>query len=74
VGAIYRVHHSTVSRWMAEVRESVLAATARALMDELGIGAAECRSLMRVVHTNLDLTLSRWLRATPGLDAPDDRR
>ena len=61
---IYRVHRATAARWIAAAREQVVEDTRRNLGDKLKLDNAELNSLMRVVHSKLDLTLSKLL---PGL-------
>ncbi len=72
IGTIYRVHHSTVSRWITEAREQVLAETHRRLMTTLQVSPDECASLVELLRSQLDLTLSRFFEQSwrePGTGA-----
>jgi RNA polymerase sigma-70 factor, ECF subfamily len=65
LGQIYKVHASTVSRWLAAVRQNVFDQTMRLLVERLGLPESELASMLRVLQSDLDLTLSRLL-APPG--------
>ena len=56
-----QVHPTTVSRWLAVAREHVLAETRRRLRERLGISASEIESLMRILPSQLGLSLERLL-------------
>ncbi len=62
IGAMYRTHKSTVSRWLASARGALLDATRQRLEAALGIRGTELRSLVRLVRSQLNLDLSRLLR------------
>lgn len=66
LGQMFGVHASTVSRWLAALRESILADTRDRLGERLGLGGgdpADLDSLIRAVRSDIELTLSRILRA-----------
>jgi RNA polymerase sigma-70 factor (ECF subfamily) len=58
----HRVHHLTVSRWLARVRRRLLDETRRRLTAE--VPESEWDSVMSLVQSRLDFSLRRWL-ATP---------
>ena len=62
IGSIYRVHRATASRWLVRAREALLDGVRRSLMDQLGANAAEVESILVLVHSQLDLSLSRILK------------
>jgi RNA polymerase sigma-70 factor, ECF subfamily len=64
LGQMFGVHGSTVSRWLAALRETIVDDTRHRLAEQLGmIGKFEdVDSLIRAVRSELDLTLSRILR------------
>ena len=64
IGRMYAVSHSTVSRWLARVRESVIAEAQRLLRDEMGLTPAEFDSVAGLVVSQLDLSVSRILKCT----------
>ena len=65
VAKVYGVSHSTVSRWLAKAREEVIRETKRALRADAQLSPAEFESLAGLVVSQLDLSVSRLLRAAP---------
>ncbi|CAM3132559.1 sigma-70 family RNA polymerase sigma factor [Corallococcus sp. ZKHCc1 1396] len=65
VAALYRVHASTVSRWLSRAREQVAQATTRQLCERLGVGASSVDSIAALVVGQVELSLTRLL-ATGG--------
>ena len=65
LGQMFGVHGSTVSRWLTALREGIVADTRGYLAERLGPAGnyADIDSLIRAVHSELDLTLSRILAA-----------
>jgi RNA polymerase sigma-70 factor (ECF subfamily) len=61
LGRIYKVHRATLARWLAGAREKLLRETRAALMEQLSIGEESCSSLLRLIESNLELTLSGFL-------------
>ncbi len=59
VGQIYRVHRVTVLRWLGEARDCLAALTQKILMRRLGLGRSEFDSIVRLVRSQLDLSLNR---------------
>lgn len=64
IAAIHGVHRSTAARWTAHAREALVEGVRRALQHQLGIHAEELDSLIRLVHSRLELSLRLLL--TPG--------
>jgi len=62
IGKVYGVSHSTVSRWLAKARESVIREAQRVLRDEMRLSPAEFESVAALVVSQLDLSVSRLLR------------
>lgn len=62
IAALYRVHLSTVSRWLSRAREQVAEATTRRRCERLGVGAASADSIAALVVSQVDLSLTRLLR------------
>jgi RNA polymerase sigma-70 factor (ECF subfamily) len=61
LGNQYRVHRVTVLRWICQARDELVTALQRALAAELGVDADEYKSLVRLVKSQLDLSLSQLL-------------
>jgi RNA polymerase sigma-70 factor (ECF subfamily) len=64
IGALFKVHRSTVARWIAAARRQVLAAARSKLADELGLSAPEFDSLAGIVRSQLDLSVANILQKT----------
>ena len=64
LGALYEVHRATAARWVAAAREKLLLRTRRAFMVRVRISSDECESIMRMVRSQLDVSLHRRLAAS----------
>jgi RNA polymerase sigma-70 factor, ECF subfamily len=62
IGALFKVHRSTVARWIAAARQQVLAEARRRLRAELGLTAGEFDSLAGAVRSQLDLSVAKILK------------
>jgi RNA polymerase sigma-70 factor (ECF subfamily) len=62
VGRLYRVHESTVSRWVASALDEVGRVTRAQLVTRLAVTADTASSVARMVHSGLDLSIARLLR------------
>jgi len=58
----YGVHRATAARWVQAARTAVLQGTRGQLAASLGIPSAEVASIMRLLRSNLDITLPALLR------------
>ena len=67
IGTMYRVSGRTVQRWLAEARRTILAETRRILSERLGLTDSRLDSLIGLVRSRLDISLSQYLlpRAEP---------
>jgi len=70
IGAIYRAHKSSVSRWLARARARLWQEARAALQERLAIDAGELDSIVRLLRSGLDLSLERLLQP-PGGDPRD---
>jgi RNA polymerase sigma-70 factor (ECF subfamily) len=61
LGSLHRVNRSTVLRWMRRVQEGVLAEVRQALTAGLKLSSTECDSLLRILHSQADVTFRRLL-------------
>ena len=64
IGAIYGVHKATVSRWRAQARDRLLRGTRQFLERETRLGPKELDSVMRLIQSELHVSLTRVLRKT----------
>jgi RNA polymerase sigma-70 factor, ECF subfamily len=72
LGELYQVHRVTVSRWLAKAREQVIAQTRRTLMGRLGVDQAEFESILRLVRSQIDLSIRTYLSQDLGPSHPGE--
>ena len=65
LGALYGVHKSTMSRRIAKARDKVLHRTCERLSEQLSAPSADVASLIELLRSQIDITLSRVLPADP---------
>ena len=58
IAAIQRVHRATIARRFQELRERVAGGTRDRLVAALGVGRGEAASIIRMVQSQLDASLS----------------
>ena len=63
LGVLYQVHRATAARWVQSARETLLTRTRRTFMMRARITSDECESIMRLVRSQLDVSLHRRLSA-----------
>ncbi|MGE0328408.1 MAG: transcriptional regulator [Polyangiaceae bacterium] len=69
IGALYSVHRATVARWIAETREHLFSETRRRLHERLNISETEFQSIVRLVQSQLDVSVRRLLQEAALRDA-----
>lgn len=62
LAALYHVHRATVARWVAAARKAVLDGTRGALARRLQLRPGELDSIMRLIDSQLDVSLPGALR------------
>jgi RNA polymerase sigma-70 factor (ECF subfamily) len=62
IGALYQVHRATAARWISGARNTLLADTRARLTARLALTPSQFDSLMRLVRSELDLSLQRLVR------------
>ncbi len=62
IGTLFRVHRTTIARWIGHAREALLEETRRTLSQKLNIDQRELDSLLNLVASQLDVSLSRFLQ------------
>jgi RNA polymerase sigma-70 factor (ECF subfamily) len=65
LGTMYRVNASTVSRWLARARQALLAELQRQLKARENIAPEDVESIVRLVRSQVDVSLSGLLSAEP---------
>ncbi|MBC7976258.1 MAG: hypothetical protein H7138_14895 [Myxococcales bacterium] len=58
LGVLHAVHAGTISRWVAAARQRLVQATRTEMMRELGIGRDDVSSILRLIDSQIDITLS----------------
>lgn len=64
LAAMHSVHRATAARWVKRLREQLFADTRRGLMKRLHLSPSEFDSAMRLVRSELDVSISRHLRGS----------
>ncbi|HWQ29246.1 MAG TPA: transcriptional regulator, partial [Dehalococcoidia bacterium] len=65
VATVYRVHRATGARWIAQARAALLERLGAELRRRLRADTREVASLVRLLESQLDVTLSRLLAFEP---------
>lgn len=61
LGAMYRVSRATAARWLVAARGALLEHTRAVLRSELGLSDTELRSIVGLIHSQLDISIVRLL-------------
>jgi len=61
IGAIYRVHRVTAFRWIEKAKDGLVKATLEALRQRLKLPSAELDSVLRMIRSQIHLSLVRHL-------------
>jgi RNA polymerase sigma-70 factor (ECF subfamily) len=62
IGAIYQVHRATAARWLSKARSRLLELTKEQLAILLSVEPADADSILRLVQSQIDVSLERRLR------------
>jgi RNA polymerase sigma-70 factor (ECF subfamily) len=65
IGVLLRVHRATVARWLVAIRQRVLEQLCAKLVVSLGASPSEMRSLVRLVRSDVHLSVGRILGEDP---------
>jgi RNA polymerase sigma-70 factor (ECF subfamily) len=61
IAGLYRVHESTASRWLQAAADAVATSARARLEARLGLGASDFDSIVRLLQSQLELSISRLL-------------
>lgn len=61
LGALFGVHRATAARWLERVKAELGTRTEELLAERLGVDAAEVESIIRLVRSQVDVSLNRML-------------
>jgi RNA polymerase sigma-70 factor (ECF subfamily) len=64
IGALYKVHESTASRWIAQAAETVSDDARARLVARLALSRSELDSVARMIRSQLDLSIARILQSS----------
>ena len=64
IGSIYRVHRATAARWLVGIRDKLVEDTRGRLAAKLGVDTREAASIVRLVQSQLDVSVIRHLGPT----------
>ncbi len=62
IGSLYGVHRATAARWLARAREDLFDRTVAELSQRLSLPAPEIDSVIRLIGSQLDASVTRLLR------------
>jgi RNA polymerase sigma-70 factor (ECF subfamily) len=62
IGAAFGVHRATAARWLNRARAALVAATHRRLADRLQLPVEQLESVIRLVSSQLDASVIRYLK------------
>jgi RNA polymerase sigma-70 factor (ECF subfamily) len=65
LGVLHGVHASTISRWVTDARSRLVAGTRSAMMRRLRLGGPEVSSILRLIHSEIDISLSTYQGERP---------
>jgi RNA polymerase sigma-70 factor (ECF subfamily) len=66
IGIVYNVHRATIARWLVQARSALREAVLAQVSSELGLPAEEVERSIGLLPSQLDLSVSRLLRTSPG--------
>jgi RNA polymerase sigma-70 factor (ECF subfamily) len=62
LAVLHKVHRATAARWLAQVREAIAEKTRKLLMKELRVQRADFDSILRLIQSQLDVSIRGHLR------------
>jgi RNA polymerase sigma-70 factor (ECF subfamily) len=65
IGTLYGTHRATAARWLARARAQVAQRTEEKLAERLALSTTEVASVIRLVRSQLDVSLARLLADPP---------
>ncbi len=66
IARMYQVHRATAARWLNQARQGLMERTRAVLAEQLGLAAVELTSILGLIGSHLDVTLSSLAEDTPG--------
>ena len=72
VAVVYQVHRATAARWIAKAREQLATKTRSHLRDRLKISESQFGSIVRLIESQMDLSMERLLATAHGDELIED--
>ncbi len=72
VAMVYQVHRATAARWIAKAREELATKTRAHLRDRLDISESQFHSIVRLIESQMDLSMERLLATAHGDEKIED--
>ena len=72
VAMVYQVHRATAARWIAKAREQLATKTRASLRERLSISESQFHSIVRLIESQMDLSMERLLATAHGDEALED--
>lgn len=69
LGHMYHVHRATAARWVQRARDAIAERTREALVARLGLNEGELDELLRLMLSQLDVSIRRYLEAQAATSA-----
>ncbi len=73
IATVYQVHRATSARWIAKARENLGNKTRTHLRERLSINDQQFESIVRMIESQMDLSIERLLATQDGDEALDDK-
>jgi RNA polymerase sigma-70 factor, ECF subfamily len=65
IGAIFKVHRATAARWLQKIRDDLVERTRAMMAESLGVDTDEAASIVRLVQSQLDVSVIKHLDTKP---------
>lgn len=69
IGSIYQVHRTTAFRWLEAAKQALVKDTRKRLQSQLAVSATELDSILRLVRSQLDLSIRTHFAARTDTDS-----
>jgi len=70
LAAVFGIHRSTAARRVASARDKLATLARRAMMANMGVGRADLGSIMRLIASQLDVSVARYLASRSREETP----
>lgn len=72
ISMVYQVHRATAARWIAKAREQLATKTRAHLRERLSISESQFHSIVRLIESQMDLSMERLLATADGDEKIED--